>query len=97
MVHFCLCNCHDTPDEPRIYPYRGVDVRGVIAAVTACAGCVNAHTPALRGTALPNEVPAPRRGVEVITPEGKRMSWGEYEREMEKRADSWRHQDPEKQ
>ena len=55
----------------------------------ACASCRDFHTPALLNTALPCEGALPQRGVTVITPDGVKMTWDEYQREMERRAEAW--------
>lgn len=88
----CTCQCHIAPDITRAFAVAGVDVRGVVEAAVACRRCQNEHVTALLNTELPSESPIPRRGMLVTTPEGRQMSWDEYNAEMQKRADSWRHQ-----
>lgn len=89
----CVCRCHSEPDLcDRAFPFSGVDVCDAVAAVFACQSCKNMHCPALLDT-TPLSVRTPQRGVQVTTPDGQQMTWDEYQREMEKRAESWRHQD----
>lgn len=87
----CFCRCHSEPDlTERAFPYAGVDVRDAVAAVFACRSCENAHCAALLDTTPLRPLVVPTRGMQVITPEGKTLSWDAYQREMEKRPDAWR-------
>lgn len=85
----CTCRCHAT-ETASAFAHAGVDTRNAIEAVIACKACENSHVDALLETAIWGERVVPQRGVTVISPEGKQMSWEEYQRELEKRANTWR-------
>lgn len=95
MRHVCFCKCHVAPvDRARAFEPAGVDVRDVVEAAVACVTCQNAHAPALLNTALANEpCVVLHRGVQVITPEGKTLTWEQYQQELNARVDSWRQRD----